>query len=471
MQIKEALPGNPDTGDLQPVSETVMLDLFHTPGELNIRRDQGVLDPNCHADTEKFHGGIGSLDVLRALRGSRQKQRPLSLNVQLPSNLKPTLCSPRNIACERSSIEQYLQRLEHEIDLVGCHLGAEQRVEQFHLAGGTPAIAHVQRLMNHLRGRFKFLDHERGDYSIEVDLHHTDWATMGLLRDQGFNHVSIGVPDIGTDSEMSVACFQNPAPIHSLMDAARTFGFRSINVDLGFGHAWQTPESFALKLATIIELEPDRLQVFDYARPPQRYRAVSGDPARVLCSQEDKGAMRRICFEQPLAAGYHYIGLGQFVRPDDDLAIAQERGRLRRNCQGFTSHGYCDHVGFGLGAISQIDDLYAQNTDELDQYQLQLDRGQLATCRGWRCEASDQVREMVMERLACDLELDIQAIETRYGLIFRKYFSSAWPLLEQLSRDGLIELSDRFICILPAGRSEVDAICKLFEKDLGGARH
>ena len=137
-----------------------------------------------------------------------------------------------------------------------------------------------------------------GDYSIEVDLHHTDWATMGLLRDQGFNHVSIGVPDIGIDSEMSVACYQNPAPIQSLIDAARTFGYRSINVDLGYGHAWQTPESFALKLATIIALEPDRLQVFDYAQPPQRYRPVIGDNVGAPCSQDDKSAMRQICFEQ-----------------------------------------------------------------------------------------------------------------------------------------------------------------------------
>jgi oxygen-independent coproporphyrinogen-3 oxidase len=448
-----------------------MLNLFHNPGELNARCDQGVLDPNCHVDTEKFHDGIGSLDLLRGLRISRQKRRPLSLNVQIPSNLKPSFCSPRDISCEHIGIERYLQRLEHEIDLVGCHLAAGQRVEQFHLGGATPATAHLRRLMSHLRGRFNFLGHECGDYSIEVDLHHTDWSTMGMLRDLGFNHVSIGVPDIGADSEISVVCYQNPAPIHSLIDAARTFGYRSINVDLGFGHAWQTPESFALKLATIIELEPDRLLVFDYARPPQRYRLMARDKTRALCSQDDKGAMRQSCFEQLVGAGYHYIGLGQFVRPDDDLAIAQERGRLRRTCEGFTGHGYCDHIGFGLGAISQIDDLYAQNTDEFERYRQQLDMDQLPTSRGWRCEAGNHVRQLVMERLACDLELNIRAIETRYGLIFRQYFSSIWPVLEQLSRDGLIELSDRFISILPAGRPQVDTICNLFEQGLGGASH
>lgn len=448
-----------------------MLNLFHHPGELNARCDQGVLDPNCHVETDKFHDGIGSLDLLRALRSSRQRRRPLSLNVQLPSSLGPALCSPRDISCGHSGVERYLQRLQHEIDLVGCHLGTGQRVEQFHLGGGTPAIAHLRRLMSHLRGRFNFLGHECGEYSVEVDLHHTDWSTMGVLRELGFNHVSIGVPDIGADSEMSVDCYQNPAPIHSLIDAARTFGYRSINVDLGYGHAWQTPESFALKLATLIELEPDRLLVFDYARPPQRYRSMAADPRRAFSGEDDKGAMRQNCFEQLLGAGYQYIGLGQFVRPDDDLAIAQERGRLRRNCEGFTRYGYCDQIGFGLGAISQIDDLYAQNTNELERYQQYLDMDQLPTSRGWRCEAGDQVRHLVMERLACDLELDIQAIETRYGLVFRQYFYAAWPVLEQLTGDGLIELSERFISILPAGRPHVDAICNVFEKDSGGAGH
>ncbi|MGE7958289.1 coproporphyrinogen III oxidase [Pseudomonas sp. NPDC089530] len=434
-----------------------MPDLLQHRSEPVVRRDQGVLDPNCHADTRRFHGGIGSLDLLRALRSSRQKRRLLSLNVQFPARTAAGPADERDAAA-------YLRRLEREIELIGCHLGPEQRVEQFHLGGATPGAEQLQRLMRQLRQRFHFLEHDCGDYSIDVDLHHTDWATMGLLREQGFNQVSIGVPDIGADSALSVACYQNPAPIHSLIDAARTFGYRSVNVDLGYGHAWQTPESFALKLGTLIELEPDRLQVFDYAQPPARYRRQGA--AGQACTGEAKEAMRRICFERLLAAGYQYIGLGQFVRPDDDLMMAQERGRLRRNCQGFTCHGYCDHVGLGLGAISQFDELYTQNTEVLGDYLQQLDLGQLATCRGWRCEAADQVRQLVMERLACDLELDILAIESRFGLIFRQYFASAWRRLQQLSWNGQVELSDRFISILPAGRLEVDSICQLFQEDL-----
>lgn len=433
----------------------VMRTLFHLPDQPSSRCDHGVLDLGGHVDTARFHAGIGSLDLLRALRVSRQKCRPLALNVQLPAQWTG---------------DPYLPRLLHEIDLVACHLGAGRRVEQFQLSGGTPALADLRRLMNRLHQRFNFLEHDCGDYSIEVDLCHTNWSTMGGLRDLGFNHVSIGVPDLGTETALKLANHQNPAPIHSLIDAARTFGFRSVNVDLGYGHAWQTPESFALKLASLLELEPDRLLVFDYARPPQRYRSGAADAQRAFCNEQDKAAMRRLCFEQLADAGYHYLGLGQFVRPDDDLAIAQERGRLRRHCEGFTRHGYCDNIGLGLGAISQIEDLYAQNTEQLPRYQQLLDMDQLPTCRGWRCEAGNQISHTVVERLACDLELDIAALEARYGLVFRQYFCDAWPMLEQLQRNGLIELSERFISILPAGRPQLDAICNLFQQPVGAAQ-
>ncbi|MDF9893255.1 UNVERIFIED_ORG: oxygen-independent coproporphyrinogen-3 oxidase [Pseudomonas vranovensis] len=430
-----------------------MLDTLHRYPAQIPPYGQWPSEPRGHADTRRFHAGIGSLDVLRALRASRQQLRPLSLSLQVPAGL------------ENLEQERYLHCLRREIALVGCHLSAEQRVEQFQLSATRLDAAALQQLMAHLRRRFTFLEHELGDYGVEVDLQHTDWASMGLLRELGFNQVSIGVPDCTSDGALSAARWQNPAPIHSLIDAARTFDFRSVSVDLGYGHAWQTPDSFARKLATLIELEPDRLQVFDYSQPPPRYaRSARQAP----CSEQDKAQMRRICFEQLLQAGYQPIGLGQFVRADDDLAIAQERGRLRRNCQGFTRHGYCDHVGFGLGAISQFDALYAQNALTLAHYLQQLGNDQLATCRGWRCEADDQVCQRVMERLACDLELDIQAIESRYGLDFRQHFASAWRQLEAMSRAGLVELGAGYISILPAGRVEVDAICQLFEQSSPG---
>lgn len=350
-----------------------MLDVLHAHNEPFDRHDEGVLDVHCPVDVGSFHHGVGSLDVLRALRCSRQQQRPLALNLQVPASL-------RNADHE---VDAYYRGLAREIERVGCHVATQQRVEQFHLGGMTPEPATLQQLMNHLRRRFNFLTQESGDYSVDVDLQHTTWATMGLLRDQGFHHVSIGVPSV--TNGLSVAGFQNPAPIQSLIDAARTFGYRTVSVDLGYGHAWQTPQSVARKLTMLIELEPDRLQVFDYTQSPLRYGHCA---QRAAGNDADKALMRQICFERLLAAGYQHIGLGLFVRPDDDLAIAQERGRLHRNVLGFTRYGYCDHIGFGLGAVSQFERLCAQNAEVLGLYLEKLEQGQLATGRGWTLPAS-----------------------------------------------------------------------------------
>ncbi|EFQ62814.1 oxygen-independent coproporphyrinogen III oxidase [Pseudomonas fluorescens WH6] len=402
---------------------------------------QGVLDLNGHADRRRFHAGVGSLDVLRALRASRQCQRPLALTLHWPA-------SPPS--------DMYRRSLAQEIQLVGCHLGRRQPLDYLQWRGAAPIDA-VQALMTALRERFNFLEHGRGDYGIDLDPRHTDWAAVGLLRELGFNRVCIGVPD--ARAEDAQADFRNPAPIQSLIDAARTFDFRSVSVDLGYGSAWQTLASFELKLASLIALEPDRLHVFDYAQPPSRYLA---QPLQTLGAEADKTAMRQMAFEHLDAAGYHYIGLGQFARGDDDLTQAQERGRLSRTCEGFSLHGYCDHIGLGLGAFSQIDTLCAQNTSAERPYAQALNNGQLATCQGWQRETGDALRDHVVERLACDLELDIQAIERRYGLIFSRYFAAIWPVLEQWDREGLIELSAQFLCVLPAGRRQVDELCAVF---------
>ncbi|MGZ0714234.1 coproporphyrinogen III oxidase [Pseudomonas palleroniana] len=408
-----------------------------------VRHDQAVLNLNGQASRQRFHARIGSLDVLRALRDSRLHQRPLALTLHWPAG---------------APSDDYCRSLAREIRLVGCHLGRRQPVECFQWRGAA-AIGEVQAVMTNLRDHFNFLMHDRGDYSIDLDPGHTDWAHVGRLRDLGFNHVRIGVPDARTDDAQAQAYYRDPAPIQSLIDAARTFDFRSVSVDLGYGNAWQTLASFAAKLASLIALEPDRVQVFDYAQAPNRYRVQS---SQALCDEADKTIMRQLCFDRLDAAGYHYIGLGLFARGDDDLTQAQARGRLSRTCEGFTLHGYCDHIGLGLGAISQIDTLCAQNSAQPSQYARALGNGHLATCQGWQRETGDALREHVVERLACDLELDIQAIEQCYGVIFAQHFSAVWPLLEQWHREGWVELSAQFLCVLPAGRWQVDELCGLF---------
>ena len=416
-----------------------------------------------YPDSGTFHHRVGSLDLLRALRSSRQAQRPLSLAVRLPS--RRALGHGREDALA-DAVGVYLQRLQREIDLIGCHLGQPQRVEQFHLAGANVLDADaLRRLMAHLRMRFSLLDYDSGDYAIEIEQAHTSWATMGLLRELGFNHVSIGVADAESSGGGAIA-LQNPRQTRSLIDAARALHYRSVNIELGYGRVWQTRASFARKVAAIVELQPGRVTLFDYAEPPLRYWPQRRFSTRGLSSREDKAAMRRLGVEQLSLAGYRYIGRGLFALPEDDLAIAQENGQLRRACQGFSQHADCDQIGLGVAAISQVGDLYAQNSRDLQRYQRQLEMGQLATSRGLRCGFDDRLRRALVDSLMCNFAVDIGAIEARFGVCLRDYFASAWPLLEQMTGDGLLTLSRERIELSAIGRLSMGAVCKAFEHQL-----
>ena len=413
------------------------------------RYGQAALIGGSYPQNTRLHRGVAAMDLLRAMRSSRQAQRPLSLSVQLPA---------------AGDLGVYLKHLAREIDMLGCHLGATQRVEQLHLAGGLPTAAELNCLMKQLQQRCNFQPSVGGDNSIDIDPSNSSWATMGLLCQQGFNRVSIGVPDSSPTNGRSMVDFQSPRQTRSLIDAARALDFRSVNIDLGYGRAWQTTSSFARKVAAIIELQPSRVRVFDYAHPPRRYSVLQRRLASGFAAQADKRIMRRHAVEQLLAAGYGYIGLGQFALADDELAAAQENGQLHYNCQGF-SRLACDHLGLGLAANSQIGELHVQNIGDVQQYQRQLAIGQLALIRGLRCSFDEQLLRAASERLLCDFKLDYAALEARFGVDLRVHFAGAWPRLKQMCRDGLIVLTPHSLEVPAVGRLLVAAVCNALEQD------
>lgn len=445
-----------------------MLDAIRWDTDLIRRYDLPGPRYTSYPTAVQFNNGVGSFDLLHALRNSRKALRPLSLYVHVPfcANICYYCACNKVITKDRGRALPYVERLEKEIATIACHLDRQQVVEQLHLGGGTPTfLSHdeLRRLMAHLREHFTLLDDDSGDYGIEIDPREADWSTMGLLRELGFNRVSLGVQDLDPAVQRAINRLQSLEETRAIVEAARTLQFRSVNIDLIYGLPKQTPESFARTVAEVIALQPDRLSVFNYAHLPERFL-----PQRRINSEElpcpgDKLAMLQGSIEQLTAAGYRYIGMDHFALPDDELAIAQEDGSLQRNFQGYTTHGHCDLIGLGVSSISQIGDLYCQNNSDLANYQQSIDSGQLATLRGLVCNEDDRIRRAVIQQLICEFQLDFRQIEERFNIDFRGYFSSLWPQLQQLARDGLIELSERGIDVRPAGRLLVRSVCMLFD--------
>jgi len=415
-----------------------------------------------------FHDGIAPSDLVAALELSRREKRELSLYVHIPfcANICYYCACNKVITKDRSRAEPYLQSLFREIDLVSQHVGADQQVQQLHFGGGTPTfLAHDQlrALMAKLRASFHLRDDDGGDYSIEIDPREADWATMGLLRELGFNRVSFGVQDLDLDVQRAVNRLQTLEQTQTVMDAARALQYRSINIDLIYGLPKQTVEGFARTVDAIIAMKPDRLSVFNYAHLPERFLPQRRIETSDLPAPQNKLAMLENTIRQLVEAGYRYIGMDHFALPDDSLSNAQDSGELQRNFQGYTTHGHCDLIGLGVSSISQVGDLFSQNSSDIKVYQNTLDSDKLATRRGLQAHADDRLRRNVIGQLICHFALDFAEIEQRFGIVFGDYFADCWPILQQMSRDGLIQLTDRGIRILPAGRLLVRSVCMVFD--------
>ena len=445
-----------------------MLDAIRWDSDLIRRYDLAGPRYTSYPTAMQFTDQVSTFDLLHALRESRKALRPLSLYVHVPfcANICYYCACNKVITKDRGRAQPYLQRLEQEIRQVACHLDPKQKVEQLHFGGGTPTfLSHdeLRQLMASLREHFNLLDDDSGDYGIEIDPREADWSTMGLLRELGFNRVSIGLQDLDPQVQRAVNRLQSLEETRAVIDAARTLQFRSINIDLIYGLPKQTPEAFAQTIKEVINLQPDRLSVFNYAHLPERFMPQRRINTSDLPSPADKLKMLECTIAQLTAAGYRYIGMDHFALPDDELAIAQEEATLQRNFQGYTTHGHCDLIGLGVSAISQIGELYCQNDSDIAQYQRTLASGQLATARGLLCNQDDRIRREVIQQIICNLHLPFAHIEQAFNIDVRGYFAPQWPVLQKMAADGLIALGPEQLTVLPAGRLLVRSVCMVFD--------
>ena len=267
------------------------------------------------------------------------------------------------------------------------------------------------------------------------------------LRKLGFNRVSFGIQDFPNDTvQLAVNRPQSVQSVKGLISEARELGFKSINADMIYGLPLQTPESFKETIAQLIELNPDRVSVFNYAHLPDRFAAQRKIKDADLPSAGDKLTMFKNTLEQMLAAGYQFIGMDHFARKDNELAIAQNEGKLHRNFQGYTTHGQCDLLGLGVSSISQIGNAILQNEKEWKHYYKAVQEGYgSAICKGVALTDDDTLRAAVIKQLICQFELDIPSIEKQFNINFASYFCEALQALDPI--DGLVSVSQDKITV------------------------
>jgi oxygen-independent coproporphyrinogen-3 oxidase len=395
--------------------------------------------------------------------------RPLSLYFHIP--FCNTLCfycaCNKIITKDFSKAEVYVDYLIKELEMQAALLGDGRRVEQLHFGGGTPTFLsndEIRKLMGAIRKNFELI--ENGEYSIEIDPRKVSDETVALLGEMGFNRISIGVQDFDPAVQKAVNRIQSEEETTQVIRAARANGFKSVSIDLIYGLPKQNLTGFKATLDKVIAAGADRLSIYNYAHMPAIFKPQRRIHEEDMPAPQLKLDILSLAVKTLTDAGYVYIGMDHFAKPDDELAVAQRQGRLHRNFQGYSTHSDCDLVAVGVSSIGKVGPTYSQNFRELEDYYDALDRNTLPIMRGMELNADDLVRRAIIQALMCHFELSKESFNIAYLIEFDQYFAIELKELAEYEREGLLKISPEWISVTPKGRMLIRNICMVFDKYL-----
>ena len=306
--------------------------------------------------------------------------------------------------------------------------------------------------------------------SVEIDPRRCSEAHLDALAAAGVNRVSLGVQDLDPQVQRAINRVQPAELTREVLAGARARGIHGTSVDLIYGLPHQTPERFAATVDEVIAMAPDRVSVFNFAYLPEAFPHQRAIDAAALPAAADKLTILERTIAALTDAGYLFIGMDHFARPDDPLAQALRERTLGRNFQGYTTHAEVDLVGFGASSIGLVAGGYAQNRRTVEDYRQAIDGGGFATCRGLVLSDEDRLRRDVILRLMCHFRLDKAEIEARHGIAFDDHFAAELAALAPLADDGLVELGGDRIEVTPAGRMLVRNVAMAFDAYLAADR-
>ncbi|NQV54787.1 MAG: oxygen-independent coproporphyrinogen III oxidase [Rhodospirillales bacterium] len=404
---------------------------------------------------------------------------PVSLYFHIP--FCDTLCwfcgCYTKIVNRYEPVADYLETLLAEVDLVAEKLGGPAEAKHIHWGGGSPTLLTPEdwrRAFDHIGARFAIASN--AEIAVELDPRDTTEDYVRALAGAGVNRVSIGVQDFNAEVQTAINRIQPFEVTERVVGWLRRHGINSINMDLLYGLPHQTEARVIDMVDRAVSLGPARIALFGYAHVPWMKKHQRLIDENALPGAAERWRQAEAAAARLVGHGFIRVGFDHFARPGDSLAVALAEGRLHRNFQGYTADTADTLIGFGASAIGSLPEGYVQNTSPLKDYQRRIQEGRLATVRGRALKPEDRLQRDAIERILCDMKLDVNQLCTQHG-VDKSALAPAMAALAPLAEDGICELGADKIEIGEPYRPFARLVAAAFDTYLtknsnnGGARH
>ena len=406
-------------------------------------------------------------DLFLANEIANNKKTPISLYFHLPfCESQCYFCACNVVISKKTSVVMpYLEHIKKEIQTLSKLIDKNRKVEQIHLGGGTPTYFQPEELKEFFGTVNKSFNISRScETGVEVDPRVTAVEHLKTLSELGFNRLSMGIQDFDLKVQEAVNRVQPYEETEKLFNNARELGFKSINVDLIYGLPYQTKESFSKTVDLVIKLNPDRIALFHYAHLPQliphQAKYISNE---ALPTSDLKIKIFQYAVQMLSDNGYVFIGLDHFAKSNDELAQARKSKTSHRNFQGYTTKAGCDLYGFGITAISSVQNTFSQNIKKINPYYEALELNNPPLFRGILLGKDDLVRKEIIMKILCHGVVIKSEIERKYGINFDDYFSFELEKLNELEKDNLIKCEGNKLEVTNTGQFFLRNIACIFD--------
>lgn len=370
-------------------------------------------------------------------------------------------------------VADYLDAVQAEAKLIAGKLPARMKVDHVHFGGGSPTLLKADDFAQTLAQLREFFNVTLdADIAVEMDPRTATEEYVHAMAKAGVTRASIGVQDFDERVQKAINRIQPYDVTARVIGWLRDAGISAINMDLVYGLPYQTVESVVEMTRLAAGLAPARIALFGYAHVPWMKPHQKLIPEEALPDMGERWAQYEASADALLEAGYVRVGLDHFAHPDDPMAKAARAGALHRNFQGYTTDEAPVLIALGASGIGSLPQGYVANEIAIERYKQTVRAGELPITRGIAVSGDDKLRREIIEKLMCDMNVDLAEIAGLHGLD-DDAFDPELAALEPLEADGIVLRDGSRLVITEEGRPLMRAVCAVFDRYLeaGGARH